>query len=165
MKIISQGVRVLLMIAGLLAFQPALQAHTDEYLDEHGAVHGGTMRMSGPYHLELVVEAGKAVVWVMDHANQPRPTAGAQGQLILFQDDERIVLSLEPDGDSRMLAEDSRIGATESPRAVLTLSMRGQAPLQVRFAELSGNKSKDKAGSDHDHDHDDHDHGHDDHAH
>ncbi|RRQ21681.1 hypothetical protein [Thiohalobacter thiocyanaticus] len=158
MKNISQVVRVLFMIAGLLAFQPAVQAHTDEYLDEHGAVHGGTMRMSGPYHLELVVEAGKAVVWVMDHANQPRPTAGAQGQLILFQDDERIVLNLAPDGDSRMLAEDSRIGATDSPRAVLTLSMRGQAPLQVRFAELSRNKDKAGAGHEHDHGQDDHAH-------
>ncbi|HSH30676.1 MAG TPA: hypothetical protein VK971_12265 [Thiohalobacter sp.] len=164
MKIISQAVKVLFMIAGLLAFQPALQAHTDEYLDAHGAVHGGTMRMSGPYHLELVVEAGRAVVWVMDHANQPRPTAGAQGQLILFQDGERIVLDLAPDGDSRMLAEDSRIGATAAPRAVLTLSMRGQAPLQVRFAELSNTRTKAKAktgaGNDHEHAH-----GQDDHAH
>ncbi|BCO32094.1 hypothetical protein TspCOW1_21970 [Thiohalobacter sp. COW1] len=158
MKIISQVVKALFMIAGLVAVQPALQAHTDEYLDQHGAVHGGMMRMSGPYHLELVVESGRAVVWVMDHANQPRPTAGAQGQLILFQDGERVVLDLEPDGDSRMLAEDSRISATDSPRAVLTLSMRGQAPLQVRYAELT--KAKAKTESDHEHDH-----GHADHAH
>ncbi|BAZ92946.1 ATPase [Thiohalobacter thiocyanaticus] len=160
MKIISQVVKVLFMIAGLVAVQPALQAHTDEYLDQHGAVHGGMMRMSGPYHLELVVESGKAVVWVMDHANQPRPTAGAQGQLILFQDGERIVLNLAPEGDSRMLAEDSRISATAAPRAVLTLSMRGQAPLQVRFAELTKAKARTGTGTDHDHDH-----GHADHAH
>ncbi|HSH30095.1 MAG TPA: hypothetical protein VK971_09340 [Thiohalobacter sp.] len=158
MKNISQVVKALFMIVGLVAIQPVVQAHTDEYLDEHGAEHGGMMRMSGPYHLELVVESGRAVLWVMDHANQPRPTAGAQGQLILFQGGERIVLDLEPEGDSRMLAEDSRISATDAPRAVLTLGMRGQAPLQVRFAELTKAKATSRNGHEHDHGHDDHAH-------
>lgn len=129
--------RLFFVLFGILVFQAGLQAHTDEYLDAHGGVHGGMLRMSGPYHLELVVSDGKTLVWVMDHGNQPQNTQGAQGQLALFQDGGRVVLDLESHGESAMQAIDSRIRATNSPRAMLTLSMKGQPPIQVRFAELA----------------------------
>lgn len=134
--------RLMYVVFGLLLFQAGLQAHTDEILDAEGGVHGGMMRMSGPYHLELVVNDGKAVVWVMDHGNQPQRTQGAQGQLVLFQEDGRVVLDLDPHDESTLRAMDSRIRATDSPRAMLTLSMKGQSPIQVRFAELSKPESQ-----------------------
>ena len=143
--------RLLYVVFGLLVFQAGLQAHTDEYLDAEGGVHGGMMRMSGAYHLELIVSDGKVLVWVMDHGNQPQPTQGAQGQLVLFQDSGRVVLDLDPHDESALQAMDSRILATDSPRAMLTLSMRGQPPIQVRFAELS--KPEDQHAGHHDHAH------------
>lgn len=152
MKFISgYFARLLYVLFGLFVFQAGLQAHTDEYLDAEGGAHGGTMRMSGPYHLELIVSDGKVVVWVMDHGNQPQPTKGAQGQLVLFQDDDRIILDLDPGDESILLATDSRINGTNSPRAVLTLSMRGQSPIQVRFAELAKPAAKQDDRHDHGH--------------
>lgn len=129
-------VKSLFVLVGLLVLQVGVQAHTNEYLDSVDGTHGGTLRTSGPYHLELIVDQGEVIVWVMDHNNEPKPTDGARGQLILFQDDERIVLDLEPDGESAMRGADERISASQSPRATLTLSMRGQPPLQVRFAKI-----------------------------
>lgn len=127
---------LLFILAGLLPVSAA-QAHTDEHLDAEGGVHGGMLRMSGPYHLELIVTDGEATVWVMDHGNAAQSTAGARGELMLLQGNERITVDLEPDGDNELSGNDARIKATESPRAVLTLSMSGQAPVQVRFAEIA----------------------------
>lgn len=128
---------LLFMLIGLLMSVPLVQAHSDEHLDAEGGVHGGMLRMSGPYHLELAVADGAVTVWVMDHANAAQSTAGARGELMLLQGNERIMIALEPKGDSELSGADPRIKATESPRAVLTLSMSGQAPLQVRFAEIA----------------------------
>lgn len=129
--------------AGLVLLSPAVQAHSDEYLDRQGGIHGGIMRMSGPYHLELVLARGRAEIWLMDHANQPQPVAGGRGQLTLFQAGERLTLDLQPEGENRMLSEDPRIQPSDTPRALLTLSLRGQSPLQVRFARLRGEADKD----------------------
>lgn len=128
---------VLCLLSGLLMAPFTAQAHTDEYLDTMGGVHGGMLRMSGAYHLELVVNEGTVTVWVMDHGNAPQSTAGARGQLMLLQDGERVIVELEPQGENELRGSDARIVATESPRAVLTLSMSGQPPLQLRFAEIA----------------------------
>ncbi|MDV3239355.1 MAG: hypothetical protein LOY58_10950 [Gammaproteobacteria bacterium] len=128
---------VLFLFSGLLMAPFTAQAHTDEHLDAMGGVHGGMLRMSGAYHLELVVDEGAVTVWVMDHGNAPQSTAGARGQLMLLQDGERIIVELEPKGENELRGSDARIAATESPRAVLTLSMSGQPPLQLRFAEIA----------------------------
>jgi hypothetical protein len=112
------------------------QAHSDEYLDTVGGVHGGMLRMSGAYHLELVISDGAVTVWVMDHGNAPQTTTGARGQLLLLQGGERITVNLEPQDEGALRGTDPRIVAGTSPRAVLTLSMSGQPPLQLRFAAI-----------------------------
>ena len=124
------------MLASVL-LTPMAQAHSDEHLDAEGGVHGGMLRMSGPYHLELAVADGAVTIWVMDHGNAAQPVAGARGQLLLLQENARITVDLEPEGESSLSGKDPRIKATDSPRAVLTLSMSGQAPKQVRFAEIA----------------------------
>lgn len=129
-------VKLLLLVLGMVAVQFTLQAHTNEYLDTVGGEHGGMLRMSGPYHLELVVTRGEAVIWLMDHGNEPQPTAGVQGELVLFQNGDRITVDLEPQGESELHGTDTRIEATASPRAVLTLSPPGEAPMQVRFSAI-----------------------------
>ena len=127
---------MLLTLAGLL-LTPMAQAHSDEHLDAEGGVHGGMLRMSGPYHLELAVDNGAVTVWLMDHGNAAQPVVGARGQLLLLQENARVTVDLEPEGENSLSGKDPRIKATDSPRAVLTLSMSGQAPLQVRFAEIA----------------------------
>ncbi len=146
--------RMLLLMSGLLLAPLVAQAHTDEILDAMGGTHGGMLRMSGPYHLELVVDEGSVTVWVMDHGNAPQATAGARGQLLLLQDGERIIVELEPQGESELRGSDARIVATQAPRAVLTLSMRGQPPLQLRYAEVT--KPASAADGDSGHSHADH---------
>lgn len=107
-------------------------AHSNELLATMQGAHGGWLRMSGPYHLELVIDGENARVWVTDHADQPQSTAGARGQLMFMQDGKRIGVTLTP-GDGNVL-EGRAQGIGKDVRAVLTLEMAGQAPLQVRFA-------------------------------
>lgn len=142
----------ILFLLTLACIPFAAQAHSDEHLESVGGVHGGMLRMSGPYHLELVVEDGTVTVWVMDHSNAPQSTAGAQGQLLLLQGGERISVDLESQDESALRGSDDRIQASQSPRAVLTLSMSGQPPLQLRFATIAKPSAKSS-------DHDQHSHG------
>jgi hypothetical protein len=111
---------------------PAL-AHSNEYLASMKGAHGGWLRMSGPYHLELVVDEENARVWVTDHADQPQSTVGARAQLMFMQGGKRIMVTLTP-GDGNVLEGRAQGIGKSDVRAVLTLEMAGQAPLQVRFS-------------------------------
>ncbi|MFN3681898.1 MAG: hypothetical protein ACK4VP_07650, partial [Nitrospira sp.] len=53
----------------VLAITTVGWAHTDEYFEFVDAPHGGQLRMTGPYHLELVVKEGDLTVYVTDHAD------------------------------------------------------------------------------------------------
>ena len=132
-------VKLLFLVFCMAAVQFTLQAHTNEYLDTVGGEHGGMLRMSGPYHLELVVRQGEVVIWLTDHGNAPRSTADIQGELTLFQDGERINVGLESRNENELHGSDPRIVATPNPRAVLTLSPAGESPIQVRFAAIKRN--------------------------
>lgn len=137
--------KLLFLLAMFIAYQSGVYAHTDEYLDSVGGTHGGMLRMAGPYHLELVASKGEAIVWVMDHGNMPQSVEGIQGQLILFQDENRISIDLTADGESLLRGKDSRINGKGYRYALLTLSINGQPPMQVRFAKTSKlNANEDK---------------------
>lgn len=122
-------------------------AHSNEHLATVTGAHGGMLRMSGPYHVELVIGEGEVRVWVTDHADNPKPTAGARGQLMVIQDEERFVVDLLPDGDNLLHGANERITAGNDRRAVLTLRMKGQAPLQVRFITMSEDRAASQQGA------------------
>ncbi|MGZ8367068.1 MAG: hypothetical protein ACXWWG_12215, partial [Nitrospira sp.] len=46
-------------------------AHTDEYFESVQAPHGGQLRMTGPFHMELIAKDGDLTVYVTDHADNP----------------------------------------------------------------------------------------------
>jgi hypothetical protein len=56
-------------------------AHTEEFFDSRQSPHGGQMRMTGPYHLELVVKDNEIGVYVMDHADKELSVNGASVKL------------------------------------------------------------------------------------
>ncbi|MDQ5925401.1 MAG: hypothetical protein QG554_343, partial [Pseudomonadota bacterium] len=101
-----------LWLAGLTltlgsAFAPWVQAHDNAYLDAQTAPHGGTLRMAGPYHLELVQSADKAHtgqstvrVYVTDHAGQAIPTRGAKGRVLGGPGKGSQIAALLPAGEN-----------------------------------------------------------------
>ena len=58
-----------LVFGATLAFSFPAQAHTDEFFESVEAPHGGQLRMTGPFHMELVAKDGDLTVYVTDHAD------------------------------------------------------------------------------------------------
>lgn len=128
-------------MVGMVSPQTAV-SHSNEYLATIAGSHGGMLRMSGPYHFELVVDGGEATVWVTDHSDNPRSTDGAQGQLMVMKGGQRFLVTLSPAGENSLKGSDPRLTEEEGLRAVLTISMVGQGPAQVRFAPTQDTPDK-----------------------
>lgn len=125
---------VLLVAAGLSL---SAGAHTNEILSKRVGPHGGQMRVAAQYHVELALTNGEISAWIMDHADQPQVTAGAQAQAIVTYGRERIVIDLSPADVNGLRARDKRLRTDPGARVVLNLSMAGQAPVQARFAPMT----------------------------
>lgn len=142
-----------LWLAGLTltlgsAFAPWVQAHDNAYLDAQTAPHGGTLRMAGPYHLELVQSADKAHtgqntvrVYVTDHAGQAIPTRGAKGRVLGGPGKGSQIAALLPAGENALSGR-LRPGAQTSPEWEVEVQLPGQAPQQARFpVKVGGDES------------------------
>ena len=118
-------------------------AHTDDYLDTMQAPHGGQLRMAGAYHLELVLApsdvppAQRPVrVYVTDHAGTAQPTAGAQGSVTLLSGKRKTTIALTPGGDN-VLHGTGSYALAPNLKAVVSITLPGQAALQARFTPLA----------------------------
>ncbi len=134
-------------LALCLAMAPAAQAHDDAYLDTLAAPHGGQLRMTGPFHYELVLvkdsktaQDNAIAVYVTDHAGTKVPTAGASGTFTLLSGKTKVSGALKPDGDNRLTGR-ARYASTPAVKAIVSITMAGQAPLQARFTPLAPRSS------------------------
>lgn len=109
-------------------------AHSNEHLATMKGAHGGLLRMADMYHFELVVKNGEARVWVTDHGEVPQPTKGAVGMLRFINGNDAFTLYMSPSGSNELMIKDARIKALKGTRFVLTVTMKGESPLQTRFA-------------------------------
>jgi len=77
-------------------------AHTEEFFDSRQSPHGGQMRMTGPYHLELVARDNEVVVYVMDHADKELSVNGGSGKATIQSGKAKTKTSvkLEQAGDN-----------------------------------------------------------------
>ncbi|MCD6707874.1 MAG: hypothetical protein LT080_15675 [Thiobacillus sp.] len=126
------AVRIFLM--ALLGLPIVAWAHSNEHLATMKGAHGGMLRMAEMYHFELVVKDGEAHVWVTDHGDTPQSTKGAVGTLRFINGNDAFSLYMAPTGSNQLVIKDARIKPHKGTRLVLTVSMRGEAPLQTRFA-------------------------------
>jgi hypothetical protein len=77
-------------------------AHTEEFFDSRQSPHGGQMRMTGPYHLELIVKDNEIGVYVMDHADKELSVNGGSGKATIQngKTKTKISVKLEQAGDN-----------------------------------------------------------------
>ena len=54
-KVINKLIIFTSLFGAVLVTSFPAQAHNEEYFDSRESPHGGQMRMTGPYHLELVI--------------------------------------------------------------------------------------------------------------
>jgi hypothetical protein len=145
--------------APLIIFQP-VWAHTDEQLDNISSPHGGQVRASGPYHLELVVKDGELVLYVTDHAGQEIKTDGGEGKANIQQDKAggKITVKLEPLQNNMFKG---RCDSQVNPETVIVVFVKlpEQDAYAARFTPLKPKPVGEakEAGDVHDHD-DQHEH-------
>lgn len=130
-------------LVGLMCLPLMAQAHSDDYLDSRASTHGGQERMAGVWHLELVVDRQGAqrreralVVHVTDHGGRPVATAGATGVATVMSGSDKLVIKLAPDGQNRLQGR-GLFAATPELKAVVSVTLPGQKPVQARFTPLA----------------------------
>lgn len=134
--------RVAAVIAAMLTLSASAWSHSNAYLDSIQAPHGGQLRMSGPYHMELVVSTpGELTVYVTDHGDTPQMTAGAEGTAKVKNGKKEVAVKLEPAGEN-LLKGKGEFVVNAKTAIVVFLRMAGQDPEGATFTPL---KPKTKA--------------------
>lgn len=130
-------VATLLIGATLAGMSVFAAAHTEEYFDSVESPHGGQMRMSGPYHLELVAKNKEIVLYVMDHANSKLSAEGGSGKATIQtgKDKARTSVKLEQAGDNILKGTGD---FSVNPETVVTvfIELPGQEAHSARFTPL-----------------------------
>ncbi|WP_298595854.1 hypothetical protein [Zoogloea sp.] len=127
----------LVLAAAALLAAPAF-AHDDATLDAMTAPHGGQLRMSGAYHLELVLakdargDAPAPVrVYLSDHGGKPVPVAGASASALLLSPAGKQSVVLAAAGDR--LEGKARYAADPGMKVVVTLKLADGQSETARF--------------------------------
>ena len=98
-------------IAGLvlgmtLTLSLPVGAHTDEYFESVEAPHGGQLRMTGPFHMELVAKDGDLTVYVTDHADNAISVDGGLAKANIENGSTRAQVNLHPVGSNILRGSD-----------------------------------------------------------
>lgn len=133
----------------LLTSTAIVYAHTNEYLDTIDGAHGGQLRMSGPFHFELVAAPGELVVFVTDHADNPIATANGKAAAMVDSAGKKVQVPLLPAGDNTFRG---RASFTLDGRSMvhLKVTMPDAAPEVANFQPLRKRKKSDPH-KDHEH--------------
>ncbi len=122
-----------LSAAVLIGLAGVAQAHTDDWFATHATPHGGQVRMSGPYHLELMPQKDKneVLVYVTDHGDTPIATAGWTAQLVALSGGKKTSITLKPAGTNTLrgkghVAADAQVVLSVAPKAGEEYSARYQ---------------------------------------
>ena len=100
----TERVTMFLFSAVLASMSLLASAHTEEFFDSRPSPHGGQMRMTGPYHLELVSRDNEILVYVMDHADSELSVNGGSGKATIQSGKTKTKTSvkLERAGDNSL---------------------------------------------------------------
>lgn len=135
--------RTLLTTVFSAFFTGAALAHSNEYLDSIPSPHGGQVRMSGPYHMELMINTpGELNVYLTDHGNVPQMTAGAEAMAKVKNGKRVVEVKLTPGGENTLKGKGEFVMNAKTG-VVIFLKMPGQEAEGFQFAPL---KPKTKAG-------------------
>jgi hypothetical protein len=155
-----KSISAAVLLATLLVCQP-LWAHTDESLDAMPSAHGGQIRGTGPYHLELVAKDGELILYMTDHLNNEIKTSGGEGKANIQRGKarSRITVKLEPSQDNMFTGRgDFQLDPTTV--IVVFVKLPEQDAYGARFTPLKPKSvgAGKKTGGGHGHGHDDQHH-------
>lgn len=124
-----------MILGSILALSPPAWAHTDEYFESVEAPHGGQLRMTGPFHLELVAKEGELVVYVTDHVENNIGVDGGLAKATIETGSSRTQVHLHPVGGNVLKGSGS---FTLTPNTVVIVFMKlpNQDGYAARFMPL-----------------------------
>lgn len=125
---------LLSLAAAYTAWTPQATAHSNEYLETITGPHGGKVRMAEQYHFEMALANGEVRMWVTDHGDHPQSTAGATGNVKFVTEAGIVSVNLNPNGANGLMGKHEGIRAGAAMKAIATVKMKGEEPLQTRFA-------------------------------
>ena len=149
-----KSISAAVLFVTLIISQP-VWAHTDESMDAMPSPHGGQIRGTGPYHLELLAKDGELVLYVTDHANNEIKTIGGAGKASIQRGKTRskITVKLEP-SQNNMFTGSGEFQLTPKTVIVVFVKLPEQDAYAARFTPLKPKSvgAGKKAGGDHHHD-------------
>jgi len=134
----------------LLTSAAIVYAHTNEYLDTIDGMHGGQLRMSGPYHFELVAAPGDLVVFVTDHADNPIASANGKASALVNTAGKKVQVPLLPAGDNSFRGRAS-FTLDERSTVHLKVTMPNASPELATFQPLRKREKSDPHKEHHEH--------------
>ena len=140
-----------LVFSTLLTAALPAWSHTDEYFESVKAPHGGQLRMTGPYHMELVVKDNTLTVYVTDHADNPLHVDGGLAKANIENGAAKTQVNLHPIG-SNVLGGSGHFSLTPSTVVIVFMKLPNQDGYAARFMPLKpkpdpNEKSKEDAST------------------
>jgi len=142
-----------------LAFSFSAQAHTDEFFESVEAPHGGQLRMTGPFHMELVAKEGDLTVYVTDHADNAISVDGGLAKANIENGSARTQVNLHPVG-SNILRGSGTFSLTPTTVVVVFMKLPDQDGYAARFMPLKPKGEQGEKAPSHAHDAGPHHHHH-----
>lgn len=137
-----------LVFGATLAFSFPAQAHTDEFFESVEAPHGGQLRMTGPFHMELVAKDGDLTVYVTDHADNAISVDGGLAKANIENGSTRTQVNLHPVGNN-ILSGSGAFSLTPSTVVVIFMKLPNQDGYAARFMPLKPKSEQGKNASSH----------------
>jgi len=126
---------IALALSATLAMTPSAWAHTDEFFESVEAPHGGQLRMTGPFHLELVAKEGELTVYVTDHADTRISVDGGLAKATVETGQTRTQVHLHPVGDN-MLKGSGIFSLMPNTVVIVFMKLPNQDGYAARFMPL-----------------------------
>jgi hypothetical protein len=121
-------------------------AHTDEYFESVEAPHGGQLRMTGPFHMELVAKEGDLTVYVTDHADNAISVDGGLAKANIENGSTRTQVHLHPVGNN-VLRGFGTFSLTPNTVVVVFMKLPNQDSYAARFTPLKPKGEREKPPS------------------
>jgi hypothetical protein len=123
------------LVAAIFAVALPAWAHVDEYFDSVEAPHGGQLRMTGPYHVELVAKEGELTIYVTDHADNKISVGGGLAKATVEAGQTRAQVNLHPVADN-VLKGAGAFTLTPETVVIVFIKLPNQDAHSARFMPL-----------------------------
>ncbi len=124
----------MILVSILVVSSPAW-AHTDEFFESVEAPHGGQLRMTGPFHLELVAKEGELTVYVTDHADTKISVDGGLAKATVETGQTRTQVHLHPVGNN-ILKGSGVFSLTPNTVVIVFVKLPNHDAYSARFMPL-----------------------------